>query len=105
VDQLTQLPDRTEEISLLLMGIVGDMVDADLPAIRAERAAVAKASESHLSATVAQNQGGDPSAYDAIWQPVGVGEKMASNESENSKPVVDQERRVDTARYRKHCVR
>jgi UDP:flavonoid glycosyltransferase YjiC (YdhE family) len=38
LDDLTQLPDRTEEISLLLMGIVGEVLDADLPAMRAERA-------------------------------------------------------------------
>ena len=38
LDDLTQLPDRTEEISFLLMGIVGEVLDADLPAMRAERA-------------------------------------------------------------------
>src|SRR5436190_17452063 len=38
LDDLAQLPDRTEEISLLLMGIVGEVLDADLPAMRAERA-------------------------------------------------------------------
>lgn len=37
LDDLTQLPDKTEEISLLLMGIVGEVLEADLPDMRAER--------------------------------------------------------------------
>ena len=31
LDDLTRLPDKTEEISLLLMSIVGEVLDADLP--------------------------------------------------------------------------
>ncbi|MEO8256318.1 MAG: macrolide family glycosyltransferase [Acidobacteriota bacterium] len=37
LDDLTQLPDRTEAISMLLMGIVGEVLDADLPEMRAAR--------------------------------------------------------------------
>ena len=37
LEGLTQLPDKTEEISLLLMGIVRDVLDADLAGMRDER--------------------------------------------------------------------